>query len=222
MGRILTAGALVFLAALVLLAPLRVALGWMDLDGLSARRAEGTIWSGRLTAASWRGLGLGDPQVGLDPLRGGVRVRADGEVRGTAVLRPGGLADADAVLPLARIAPGLPLRGELALADADVRMDAGRCGSARGRVEVRGARFGPAAVTLAGPLACREGRLVAPLAGEAAGVVVEVTLSLDGAGRYEAVTRLRATDPAVLAGAGAAGFERGLDGFARTDRGVLR
>jgi hypothetical protein len=59
------------------------------------------------------------------------------------------------------------------------------------------------------------------LTGAASGVAIDVLASLDGAGRYEAVSRVRATDPLAIAAAGAAGFERGLDGFTRTDRGTL-
>jgi len=230
MGRLVLVGSVVFLAMLVLLAPLRLVLGWMGAAGagLSARRVEGTIWSGRLHQAAFRGLSLGEGRVAVAPLRRGLQVWADGEARGRGVvrLRREGLALAgvDAVLPLRRIAPATPVAGELALRDFDLDMGRDGCRAARGEVALQGVRIGPAApagLRLAGRAACGGGRLVVPLSGQASGVALDATLSLDAAGRYELVTRLRATDPAAVAAAGLASFERGLDGFTRTDRGRL-
>lgn len=222
----------VFVLMLVLLAPLRMALGWLGADaaGLSAQRVEGTVWSGRLHAADFRGLPLGDARVGLDPVGFRLRVAAVGEVRGRAAVKLSGrglsLSGADAVLPLERLAPGLPLRGDLVLEDLRVDFRGAACRSAGGKITVQAARLAVLGQTasglrLSGSAACRNGRLVAPLSGQAAGVALDAVLQVDGAGRYEVTTRLRATDPLAAAAAAAAGFERDLDGFTRTDRGVL-
>ncbi|MFN4175689.1 type II secretion system protein N [Phenylobacterium sp.] len=217
-----------FVLALVVLVPLRMALGWSGATetGLSARRATGTVWSGRLIGAAYHGISLGDARVSLDILGLGLRVAADGEARGRGILRASGVSHATAALPLARLAPGLPLTGELRVEDLSVDFGKGACRKARGRVALQDVRLGGAAgpvpgLRLAGQAACRDGRFLLPLAGEASGVAIDVLVRLDGAGRYEAVSRLRATDPLALAAAGAAGFERGLDGFSRTDRGTL-
>lgn len=230
MGRLTFVGSVVFLAMLILLAPLRLVLGWMGAEdaGLSARAAEGTIWSGQLRQAAFRGVFLGDAQVAVSPIQRGLRVRAAGEVRGEGLIgleRDGlALSGVDAALPLRRISPAAPLGGELLLREMDLEMGRGGCRRAKGEVVLQQVQIGPlapAGLRLAGRAACSGGRLVVPLAGQASGVVVEATLSVDGAGGYELVTRLRATDPAALAAAGLASFERGLDGFTRTDRGRL-
>lgn len=221
-----------FLLALLLMAPLRLALGWTNADaaGLSARRVDGTIWSGALHGAAYRGVALGDVRGGLDLFRGGLRVKGEGQLAGEAVvkLRPRGvgLADVDASLPLNRLAAGLPFDGALELDDVAVDFREGACRSASGQaavsaVRVLGVDQPIPGLRLAGPVACRDGALVGPLTGTGGGVSVDVTLRLDGAGRYEAATRVRATDPAALAAISAGGFERGLDGFTRTDRGLI-
>ncbi|WP_309091691.1 type II secretion system protein N [Phenylobacterium sp.] len=230
MGRLMLVGSLVFLVMLVLLAPLRLVLGWMGAEGagLSARRVEGTVWSGQLRQAAFRSVSLGDARVGVSPLRLGFRVRARGEAQGEGVLRLRqdgiALARVDASVPLRRIAPAAPMTGELVLRNFDLDIRRSGCRSARGEVALQQVQIGPTApagLRLVGRAACRDGRLVAPLTGQASGVVVDALLSLDAAGRYELVTRLRATDPTAVAAAGAANFERGLDGFTRTDRGRL-
>lgn len=230
MARLAVVGSVVFLAMLVLLAPLRLALGWMGAEaaGLSARGVEGTIWSGRLRQAAFRGVSLGDAKVALAPLRLGLAVRADGEAQGRGVvrLRRQGirLAGVDAALPLRRIAPAAPVAGELVLQDFHLHMGPDGCRAAGGAVALQEVQIGPVApagLRLAGGAACRGERLVVPLAGQASGVAIEANLSIDAAGRYELTTRLRATDPAAVAAAGLASFERGLDGFTRTDRGRL-
>jgi general secretion pathway protein N len=231
MGRLLLpAFAAAFMLALVLTLPLRMALGWIDADraGLSARAVEGTLWGGSLRDARFRGLALGDARGGLDILGGGLRLRADGELAGEGVVgsRAGGLAlrEVDAELPLVRIAGGLPITGALALDGFAAEFERGACRRAAGEVRISdvglaGARL--AGLELRGQAACRDGALVVPLAGRAGGAAVDGLLRVDGAGRYQLDTRLRATDPAVQAAAGVAGFARGLDGFTRTDRGRL-
>jgi len=222
------AASLTFVLALLVLIPLRMALGWSGAAqaGLSARQATGTIWSGRLAGAAYHGISLGDARVSLDIMGLGLRVAADGEARGRGTLRASGVSHATAALPLARLAPGLPLKGELRVEDLSVDFGKGACRKTRGRVALQDVRLGGAGgpvpgLRLAGQAGCREGRLVLPLTGEASGVAVESMARLDGAGRYEVTTRLRATDPVVTAAAGGAGFERGLDGFIRTDKGTL-
>jgi hypothetical protein len=230
MGRLAIIASGVFLAMLVLLAPLRLALAWLDADaaGLSAARVEGTIWSGRLHDAAYRGLRLGDARLRFDPLRFGLRLTAAGEAAGSGVVGLGAgrlaLRDLDAAVPLARLAPALPLRGNLTFQDVRIDMGDGGCRIASGVVQLREAAVAGArlpGLELSGQPACRGGRLVLPLAGQAAGVLLESVVTIEATGAYRIQTRLRTTDPAMLAAAGLGGFERGLDGFSRTDRGRL-
>jgi general secretion pathway protein N len=222
----------VFLLALIVLTPLRMALGWTNADaaGLTAGRVEGTVWSGRLHDAGFRGVALGDVGAGLDPLGRGLQLAVSGDVegRGRVKLRKGGLglSGLDATLPLSRIAPTLPFDGALSLDGLSLDMRDGSCRSAAGRVSVeavtvRGVERPIPGLILTGRAACQGGRVTVPLAGAGGGVAVDVALSFDGAGGYEALTRARATDPAALAALSAGGFERGLDGFTRTDGGRL-
>lgn len=220
-----------FLLALVVLAPLRLALGWTNADaaGLTAGRVEGTIWSGRLYDAGFRGLRLGDARAGLDPFGGGLRLAIAGEIEGRGLVklrrRGLGLSAVDARLPLARVAPGLPFDGTLSLDHLRVELDNG-CRSAAGRVALEDVRMLAVdqpirGLRLTGNAACEGGRLVLPMKGDGGGVTVEIALRIDDAGDYEAATRARATEPAAFAALSAGGFERGLDGFTRTDRGRL-
>lgn len=230
MGRLVLLASVVFLAMLVLLAPLRLVLGWLDADatGLSATRVEGAAWSGRLHDAAYRGLSLGDASLRFDPLNLGLRLRATGEATGTGLIGLGAsgvsLRDLDATVPLARLAPGLPLRGDLVLREVRLDMRNGACRAASGAVRLREVSIGDMklpGLELAGQPACRDGGLVLPLTGQAAGVLLESVVTVEATGAYQVQTRLRATDPAMLAAAGSGGFERGLDGLSRTDRGRL-
>ncbi len=55
---------LALLLLAVLLLPLRLVLG----EGLAASGVSGRVWDGRLVAAQWQGLELGDLAVALKPL----------------------------------------------------------------------------------------------------------------------------------------------------------
>ena len=227
MGRLAIAASAVFLAMLVILAPLRLVLAWLDADaaGLSAARIEGTIWSGRLYDAAYRGLRLGDAELRFDPLQFGLRLTA---AAGSGVVGLGpdrvSLRNVDGTVPLARLAPALPLGGNLTFRDVRIDMGDRGCRAASGAVQLGEAAVGGARLAgleLAGQPTCRGGRLVLPLAGQAAGVLLESVVTIDATGAYQIQTHLRTTDPGLLAAAGLGGFERGLDGFSRTDRGRL-
>jgi general secretion pathway protein N len=226
---VIPAFALVLLGAGVILTPLRMALGWLDADraGLSAREVDGTLWDGRLQDASFRGLPLGDPRVALAPRRGGLHIVASDLLRGEGVFRPAEGLDVSALnarLPLDALAGGLPFKGELALTGGAVQIREGRCRTARGEVRISDLALPAGALTglvLSGRLSCREGRLSVPLTGQAGGVAVDALMQVDAAGDYRLETRLRAGDPAAGALAGAAGFQRGLDGYRRVDVGRL-
>lgn len=221
----------VFVVMAVLFAPLRMALGWVDADraGIAATAAEGTVWRGILRGARLGGLSLGDARVGLDPpgllvLKPGVRLNAEGAMRGEGLVRSSGLADVTATVPLAALTPALPLDGRLELRSLQAEFRKGSCSEAGGDVALGDIHLRGVAVPglrLAGRAACAGTRLVVPLKGQSGGVAVDADLSVDATGRWRLESRLRATDASVAAAAEAAGFERTLDGFRRLDEGRL-
>lgn len=228
------------LVFLILLAPLRMALGWADADaaGLSAASVRGSLWSGELTGAAFRGLPLGEVEAGLDPLAlltGAARLKlqsAEGSAApatGEGAVRLGDevfdLVVEQGSVPSEYVARGLPLQGQLVLTGLSVRFEDGRCVRAAGRLALERLRLasGPdlPGLVLAGAPQCRDGALYVPLAGAGEGVQVEAELTVGGDGAWRLETQARGANPAFEAAAGLAGFARGLDGFTRTDQGRL-
>lgn len=220
------------LAALLLTLPLRLALGALGLpeDGLTARAAEGSVWSGRLVEARISGVPLGDLDVGLHPLpllagrarlgfaRPGARADeagdGDGATHGRVTVSRHilGLDGATLRLPVARLLAPLPVR-VLALGDASARFRDGVCEAADGlvRAELAGAIGG---VTLPGGFSgtarCDAGALLLPLASQSG--EERLALRLLGAGRYRIAVTLRPADAAAQARLTAAGFVKAPDG----------
>lgn len=176
--------AVVGLAALWLL-PLRLALiaGQFDAQGLSARAVGGRLWSGRLLAAEWRGLALGDIDVGLKPLAlatATLRFELSGDqLRGEAWRRRGGggvgnLSGRVAVAGLA----GLPIEA-LVLERVDIGFRNGACTTAAGRLSLQPggalARFGP----LAGEPRCEGSAVLLPLESPDGAVRLELRVKPD-------------------------------------------
>lgn len=232
-----------FAAALLVLLVVFVPLRWglerlgLERQGLSAAEVRGTIWSGRLVGASWRGLQLGDAHVGLRPLplllgrtRMVLEIGAGGPNPGRAVLVRGGgvtgIRDATLSAPVQLVNAPLPLRGELRLSDVTVLFRDGRCAEAEGRVATdllqRSADFlqwqGP---ELSGSLACRAGALTAPLSGARDGTQVNAGLQLSPGGAYRLDTKVLTSDLSLGSALTLAGFQRRADGLARVDQGRL-
>lgn len=195
MRGLLAAFSLVFLGLLLLMTPMRMALGWLDAEaaGLSARSVEGTVWAGKLQDAAFRGAPLGDADVALDlgsllGLSPGVRVSSSGPVKGSALVQSRGastrLEVEQATAPIALIAPGLPLHGDLHLKDFELDSSGGRCQHASGLVTIRGAAAAQADLRLTGQAGCREGVLIVPLSGRASGASVRAQLSISPRGAW--------------------------------------
>lgn len=117
-----------FLIGALALLPLRLVMP----AGLSASSAEGSIWKGRLTDASWRGIRLGTLDVRLQPLPlllASARLRIDGpDLSGTLILGQGVEA-----LTGRRPLTGLPITS-LEARDLNLRFGNGQCQSASGTV----------------------------------------------------------------------------------------
>lgn len=215
------------LAALLLTLPLRLAMGALGLPqaGLSARAAEGSIWSGRLVEARLAGVPLGDLRVGLHPLpllagraRLGFSRPGSGDdadvARGRVTISRHvlGLDGATLSLPLARLLAPLPIR-LVTLADVSVRSRDGVCEAADGlvRAELAGAIGG---VTLPGGFSgtarCDAGALLLPLASQSGDERLAVRLFAGG--RYRVAVTLRPADAAAQARLTASGFTKTPDG----------
>jgi general secretion pathway protein N len=210
-----------FLIALVAMLPLRLALSWLDLEasGLSARRAEGSIWFGALREARVAGAPVGDLHARLDPLplaTGRARVDFGGlaandaaeTLRGAAsVTRHSfGIDDVTATLPLGQALAPLPIGG-IDLSDVSTRFRDGLCEQAEGLVRAR-LTGDIAGVSLPGGLSgnarCEAGALMLPLTSQGGGEMLAISLSEGG--HYRAELSMRPGDDAARTRLLAAGF----------------
>ena len=220
-GRTALLGAM-FVAALLVFLPMRVALGWLGVgeQGLSARAATGSVWSGRLIDARFGDLALGDLDAGVSPLAlliGQARVslhRGDA-LHGTIGLsRHGRRIDAlTASLPTGRIFAPLPVT-RLDLSEVTIHFTDDACDTAEGRVTATlvGAVGGVALpASVSGNARCDGGALLLPLASQAG--TENVLLRVTGAGRYTAALSLQTSDPAAVQQLAAAGFVAGPGGY---------
>ncbi|HWW63225.1 MAG TPA: type II secretion system protein N [Sphingomonadaceae bacterium] len=193
--------AVVFATALVLLLPMRLALGWMRLDalGLGVRATGGSVWRGRLEGASLGGMPLGNLSAGLalPPLLVGharINLHRDGFDGALGFTwRGAGIDDMTGEIPVAGLLAPLPIAA-LALSDASVWFEDGRCTRAEGRITaiLRGDIAGMALPGgMSGALRCEGGALLLPLASRSG--LERFTLSIDACGRYRGRIAIRPT-----------------------------
>lgn len=228
--------AIAVLAMLALLWPLRLVLGAVDLQAqrLSAAEVTGTLWSGTLRDANWRGTSLGDVAVQLRPLSsvtGVHRVRLHSDSASVIVLRgrTRGVEALHGELPAMRITsmPGLEL--QLSFADATLTFAGGRCQEAAGEMQAEvhllGAADKLAPIVLQGDLACENLTGVVALvatANRAPGTPdIEATLQIEADGSYRLQSQVQATDDATRLMLQAAGFQDSPAGLSRVDSGSL-
>ena len=199
-----------FVAALLALVPLRVALAPGD-EVLTAREVSGSIWSGRLTEARIGPATLGDLDARLAPLPllAG-RAELIGERDSAAADRLEGalglsrdrrsIEAASGLVPLDIVFASVPI-ASIDLTDVTVRFRDEQCDSAQGVVK---ANLGASAngltlpSSLSGPIRCDRGALMLPLAAGSGGD--GLTLHLFGDGRYEARIGFGGSPPATLRG----------------------
>lgn len=180
-----------FVVALIVLVPLRLVLGMVAPENVTARSVEGSVWQGRIADLAVGPLPLGTVSAGLDPLslllgraqfsvaREGfsVRVAAGGGVRvsqatGSIVL-PDGLGE----LPVASLGFG----------DFSMTMIDGKCREADGKMMLELASPGallPGPITLSGKARCDKGALLVPMQGPQG--MERLTLRIAGDGRWQA------------------------------------
>lgn len=208
-------------AALLVFLPLRLVLGWIGVgeQGLTARRATGTVWAGELREANFGGLALGDLRAGLSPwplLIGRARVDLDGRTDAqdralhgaVSVSRHGlGVEDLTASVATGRLFAPVPVTA-LDLDAVTVHFSDGACEVAEGRVRatlgngIAGIVLPP---TLAGDPRCDGAALLLPLVSQAG--TEGVTLRITGDGAYQADFVVRPGDPAAATKLEAAGFQ---------------
>lgn len=218
------------LAALLVLLPLRAALGWFAVGdaGLTAREARGIVWGGRLVEARLGTLALGDLDAGVSPfalLLGRARVALAGPtLHGAATIsrHAFGIDGMTATLPAATLFAPLPVTG-VALDEVSVRFRDGACEGATGRIR---ATLGGAAEGIAlppsvsGAVRCDGAALLVPLTSQAG--TEGVSLRIEGDGRYHADLSVKLSDPQAVQKLQEAGFTQAGDGYAISIEGRLR
>lgn len=221
--------AALFVVALLVSIPLGLAMSVSGLSnsGLTARRAEGTIWGGSLIDARFGALVLGDVKTALSPfplLVGRGRVRVWGPVgRGTIVAGQGrsGVDNATARLSTAGLFAPIPLSA-IDLEDVSIAFRGGRCDAASGRVR---ATFtsGVAGLSLAqglsGAIRCEGRVLLVPLVSQSTMERLNLRVSSDGSYRAEFI--VRSIDPALNAKLMDSGFLSTQGGYALRLTGTL-
>ena len=228
--QLLTLFVVAFVIALVAGAPLSLALGAAK-GRLAAEKAEGSLWSGRLTGARLAGLPLGavKTRTQILPLLTGA-VRLETEARGGAftgkgrLLAAGSRTGADQVtglLALDRLGFAGPVNGALKLEKVAAVFQRGQCRQATGKATAQLGGTGPLPqpVTLTGAPVCSAGRWVLPMAGEAPGLRIEAQISLAADGGWRSELILIPSDPALGQALAAAGFTQDGDRWRRASEG---
>ncbi len=208
----------VLILALIIFMPLSMALSMFG-QGLSARTATGTIWSGKLVEARIGRLAVGDVSVALKPLplfAGRATIGLQSPLgRGAMTSMKGGFGvdNATATLPTAGLFAPIPLDG-IDLTNVSIAFAANKCDKAAGRVratfssDVGGLLL---AQGLSGVARCDGVTLLLPLVSQSA--MERLNLHIQGDGGYRAEFFVRSTDPAMAAKLGAAGFAPVPGGF---------
>jgi len=222
----------VFVVALIVLLPLRLVLGWFDLDQsrVAAREATGSVWFGGLREAQVGSIGLGDLAARLSPwplavARARIDVVGQASADSSAASRTirgavsvsrhtVGIDDMSASLPAGDVFAPLPVTG-LDLDDVSVRYRDGNCDKAEGRVkavlggDIVGIALGQG---LSGNARCDAGALLLPLASQAG--TERVDLRLWQSGRFVARLTVRPGDPTIAQ-------KLELGGFRPTSKGHI-
>ncbi len=225
-GRVALFGAL-FIAALLAFLPLRLVLGaaGVDMAGLTARRADGSVWAGSLSEVSAAGLRVGDLRARLSPVqlligRASVLLASrEGDTahpfRGAFVVsrHMAGADHVTATVPAGATFAPLPVTA-LDLDDVTVRFTDGLCDHAEGRVratlasDVGGV---PLAGAVSGEARCDAGAVLLPLASQAGAEQVQLRVRANG--RYTARLRMAASDPVVAGKLAGFGFQPVAGGY---------
>jgi general secretion pathway protein N len=190
-----------FLLALIVMFPLRIALGLIDpgAHGVTARAVEGTIWSGRIGELRSGPLPLGTVEAGMYPLplligRGEIWLRrpaANGAASFSANAAGGAdwlrLSEVDGTVPLADGLGQLPVT-TLGFSGFSYSSEAGRCKAAEGTVSLTLASLTPLLpndVVFGGKARCDRGALYVPMTGPTGMEKLFVRLEANGTWRAD-------------------------------------
>lgn len=219
------AGAFVLL--LVVLAPVQLLTGRLTESGapLSASRAEGTVWRGRLENARLGPKVFGDLKLALSPLAL-LAGRFEVDVRGAAsrgerarLLLSGktrGARGVQLAAPVDLTRAGLPLAGTLTTDKVAAVFRQGRCVEAGGRLRLRIESAGVLqGAALDGAATCEAGAWVATLRGPTTIGQASLVARVSGNGRLHARFAIAATDPMIVQQLTAQGFVVDATGVAR-------
>jgi len=214
-----------FVIALIVLLPLRLAMGWFDLGntGLTARQVSGSVWHGNLREASFGGVALGDLHAGLSPFQllvGRARINLSGQGSGAplhgaiGVSRHSfGVDDLTASLPAGTVFAPVPVSA-LDFDDVSVRFQDGNCEKAEGRVkatlsgDLAGVSLGQG---MSGTARCDAGALLLPLVSQAG--TETIALRLWGTGRFRAELTVQPSDSAEIQKLVLSGFQATSKGY---------
>lgn len=213
-----------------LLLPLQLLVGSLGpvTDGLAAREAEGSLWSGGLRGASWRGRPLGDLKVGLRPLplllgNRVFAIRGDDLSLRMLLGRRRGVEGMNASIEALAL-PGLPaIDVDLRFADVALVFADGRCTRAEGRVQasLRWAGREDVATVLSGTPECAERAMVLPLRADGGTPRIQAELRLEADGRYRLHAVVGDADPTAAALLRQSGFVDAPGGLSRSIDGRL-
>ena len=208
-----------FLVALVVTFPMRLAFGLLGLDktGIAARDISGSIWMGRIEKLKVANVDVGTVAAGLSPVQllvgrarldVGRRMGLPDDLRGAIGMTANsfGVDDVTTILPLGGLLAPMPVRA-VDLSDVSVRFDHGRCTNAEGRVKMQiGAVIPGLSLTqgLSGDAICAGGELLLPLASQSGMEQLAIHITADG--RYRAAFTVRTPDAAAATALTAAGF----------------
>ena len=221
------------LIALIILFPMRLALGVFGLagEGLSAREVTGPVWWGGLNEAHYGNVALGDVSAGLSPIQlliGRARIDVRGQEGAANAGLSGavsfsrntsGVDDVSAIVPAGDAFAPVPITS-IQLDDVSVHFRDGRCETAEGKVTAMIAATMPQLnlpPTLTGNARCEGGALRIPLASQAQTESNAVTIEADG--KYRAELVVRPSDPAVGESLTNAGFRQTNAGYRMTVNG---
>lgn len=226
--------AIVIIGGAAFLFPMRLAVNLAGLDraGLSARQIEGTIWSGRMVDAQFRGINLGDLDAGIVPSSllsaPAIQVRRlypQGEdftatISGSAQRLQVQGAKGD--IPLNTLAGRIPV-SKATISGGDIILENGRCVSATGDVTVRSAGLLTRVMgdtILNGNMACQGDNMALELVSENRNT--RLSASLDPDRRYQMQLMVSKLSPQIAFALRAIGLQQDGDGLTIGHSGVLR
>lgn len=183
-----TALAALFVLALLVLLPLRLVLGLVVPESISARRVDGSVWSGQIADLNLGPLPLGTVDAGLEPLplliaRPQFAISREGF---SASIGPSRISRANGSVILPDGLGGMPVTA-LGFADFSLVMSDGQCREAQGKLSLSLASLGPLLpdpITLSGQPRCQKGALIVPMRGPQG--MERLTLKLGSDRRWQA------------------------------------